>query len=142
MIYVIGPKGDFKPANKRVPDRRHWNIYQRARREAPDLCQAMYDTISEMVESGRYFDSGKREFPNSTWLGKQILSTWQHKDRWDAYCGNQETSSALFGQIMWTRIWDDSRQWCTTITANANEGREERVYFLSEKKPNTYLEDF
>ena len=93
----------------------------------PKLCQALYDTIAKTVQSE--FNAGTREF-NSSWLGKKILSSWYWKADWDAKF-DKATSSSLFGQIMWTYMWDDLHDWCTTTTQNANEGKEERVYFLS-----------
>lgn len=127
MVYFMDSKGDVKPATQRIPSGTHWNVYHQAMRDVPDLCRAMYDTIAATVQNK--FNTGTREFPNSTWLGKEILSSWSRKTEWDAYC-DEVTSGVLFGEIMWTYMWDDSQEWCTTVTQNANKGREERVYFL------------
>ena len=129
MISSMDSKGDVKPAPPRIPSGTHWNVYHRAMREVPDLCRAMYDTIAQTVQSK--FNAGTREFPNSTWLGKEILSSWSRKTEWDTYC-DEVTSGVLFGEIMWTYMWDDPNEWYTTLTPNANEGREERVYFVPE----------
>jgi len=129
MIFVLDARGRFTQARRREPTAPHWNIYYRAQREAPDLVQAMRDTIMDAVQGRMYFDSEKNQFPNSTWIGSRILSSWERKSDWDDYCGDEQTSSALFGEIMWTCMWDDDARWCTTLTTNANEDREERVYF-------------
>jgi len=133
MIYVLDGKGNLKRAGRREPTAPHWNIYFKAKQEVPHLYNAMRETIGVAVENLMFFDREKNRFPNSTWIGKEILSSWEHKTEWDKFCGNEEISSALFGEIMWTCMWDDSRDWCTTLTSNANEGREERVYFLVRK---------
>ena len=127
MIFFMDSRGGVRPATQREPSGTHWNVYHQAMGDMPDLCQAMYDTIADTVQSR--FNEGTREFPNSSWLGREILSSWDRKTEWDVYC-NEGTSGVLFGEIMWTYMWDDPNEWCTTITRNANEGREERVYFL------------
>ena len=130
MIYILDQWGNLKKASRRESKAGHWEIFRRARREAPALCDAMYRTIAEAIESQEFFDSEKRQMPNSTWVGKRILTSWKHKEEWDRFCGDEDASSALFGEIMWTYMWDDEREWYTTKTSKTNEGREERVYFL------------
>jgi hypothetical protein len=129
MIWVLDGKGDLREARNRVSHADHWEIYHRAARERPDIVEAMYDAIRDIVTSGRYLDPDGR-FPNSTWLGGEILKTWGRKAEWDAFCGSEHRSNALFGEIMWTVMFDDDHDWATTLTDKANEGREERVYWM------------
>ena len=129
MIFIIDDRGNCKRATGKTSNTTHWGIYHRAQKEAPYLIEKMEDTIKDIVLK-RYFDPIKRTFPNSTWLGKEILSTWEHKENWNDFCKSEELSSALFGEIMWTCMFDDENEWCTLKTPNANIGREERVYFI------------
>jgi hypothetical protein len=93
----------------------------------------MHQAIREAIASDRYLDEGG-SIPNSTWLGSEILRTWQRRSEWNSFCGNnQDASSTLFGEIMWTVMYDDERNWCTMKTAKANSDRDERVYFLCAK---------
>jgi hypothetical protein len=130
MIRVLDGKGNLKEATNRVSNAEHWDIYHRAVRDRPDMVEAMYDTIHVIVTSGRYLGSDGR-FPNSTWLGSELLKTWGRKADWDAFCGSEHASNALFGEIMWTVMFDDDRDWATTLTDKANTNREERVYWLA-----------
>lgn len=128
MIFVLNEQ--LKPAKHRVPDAEHFNLYRKASRDAPGLVEKMYAQIKEMVTADQYLDPDGR-FPNSTWLGSQLLNTWEHTDEWNEFTGGDEgLSSSLFGQIMWTVMFDDERRWCTTKTSNANVDREQRVYWL------------
>ena len=128
MIYLVDSKGNLEQAKQREPSASHWDIYRRAYSTEPKLCQALYDIIAKTVQSE--FNAGTKEFPNSSWLGSRILSSWNRKADWDAKF-DKATSGPLFGQIMWTYMWDDPHDWCTITTQNANEGKEERVYFLT-----------
>ena len=128
MINCMDSKGNLTRASQRIPSGSHWEVYRQAWRDVPDLCRALYNTIDEAVQSK--VNAGTREFPNSTWLGRQILKSWARKDEWDAHY-DERTSGVLFGEIMWTVMWDDPHAWCTTKTPNANEASEERVYFLT-----------
>jgi hypothetical protein len=126
MLYVCG--ADITPVANRVPTAPHWGIYRRVLRESPALVTAMYEQISQMVSSRRYIDPDGR-FPNSSWLGSEILGDFPLIAEWNAACGDRASSSALFGQIMWTVLYDDADDWCTTTTATSENDREERVYW-------------
>ncbi len=124
-----GKSGEPRPVTNRVSNAPHWGIYHRACRERPDIVERMYQRIREAVTSDRYLeDNGS--IPNSTWLGSEILRSWEYGSDWNSFCDDEDASSALFGQIMWTVMCDDERPWCTTKTTSANPNREERVYFL------------
>lgn len=130
MLSVIDNRGHKRRVRNRVPNADHWEIYHRARRQRPDLVNMMYEAIREAVTSDRYLEESG-SIPNSTWLGSEILRSWEHRSEWNSFCGNDENvSSVLFGEIMWTVMYDDERHWCTTKTTRANVDREERVYFL------------
>lgn len=126
MLYVCG--SDITPVPNRVPAAPHWGIYRRVLRESPALLAAMYERIREIVTSGRYIDPEGR-FPNSSWLGSEVLGNFAQIDEWNAACGDRASSSALFGQIMWTVLYDDADDWCTTTTTAVESDREERVYW-------------
>ena len=128
MLHELGDQG-LTPVANRVPSARHWGIYRRAARDAPELLAAIYETIREIVTSERYMNPDGR-FPNSSWLGSEVLRTWPRIAEWNAFCGDEVASSALFGEIMWTVMYDDERSWCTTKTTNADSDREERVYWI------------
>lgn len=130
MLYVLTRNGDLRPATNRLPSAEHWNVYRRALKEHPDIVREMYNTIVDVVSRREYLESDGR-FPNSTWIGSQILVSWPRLVDWNNCCAhNLETSNALFGQIMWTVMFDHPMKWCTTVTPNANIDREERVYWL------------
>lgn len=106
------------PAN-RTGSGSYWEVYRQARRDVPDLCDAMYGTIVRAVESE--LNRGEKSL-NSTRLGRQILNSWHRKDKWDTYFANkpQRASGSLFGEIMKTVMCDDPRDW---IATQAQEGR-------------------
>lgn len=130
MLFVLGT-GGLHRASSRTSQGRHWGIYHRAVKEVPGLLEAMRATITSLLDSDRYLDSDGR-FPNSSWLGSEILGTWDRREEWDCFCGTGEASSTLFGQIMWTAVYDHDRSWCTTKTSSSDCGKEERVYWLME----------
>jgi hypothetical protein len=122
--------GRLKSVKNRVSNASYWGIYRRACCQRPEIVNMMEEAIREAVRSNRYLEEGG-SIPNSTWLGSEILSYWEHSSEWNSFCGDDENvSSALFGQIMWTVMYDDERHWCTTKTTRANMDREERVYWL------------
>ena len=130
MLSVIDNRGHKRRVRNRVPNADYWEIYRGAIRQQPYLVNMMEEAISEAVRSDRYLEEGG-SIPNSTWLGSEILRSWEHSSEWNSFCGNDENvSSSLFGEIMWTVMYDDERHWCTTKTTRANVDREERVYFL------------
>jgi hypothetical protein len=135
MLYVFDDKV-LKPKSvpNRIPSAQHWGVYRRVEREAPDLLRAMYVTISEIVTSEQYMNPDGR-FPNSSWIGSKVLPTWPRISQWNAVCGDEVASSALFGEIMWTVMYDDDRPWCTTKTTHAGADREERVYWILKDWP-------
>lgn len=133
MLYILSNNsGEVARAERREPRYGYWAIYRRAKREYPELVEEMYETIRQVVASEQYMDSNKR-FPNSTWMGSQILRSWRHKDEWNTFCKNDRISGALFGEIMWTVMFDDERDWCTTRSPTTDPEREERVYWLKQK---------
>lgn len=130
MLYVLSNDGDLRLAANRVPSPEHWNVYRRVQNEHPDLVRDMYDTIADIVARREYMERDGR-FPNSSWIGSQILPSWPRRDEWNNACAQSlDASNALFGQIMWTVMFDHASKWCTTVTPNANLDREERVYWL------------
>ena len=130
MLSVIDNRGNKRRVRNRVSNADYWEIYHRARRQQPDLVNMMEEAISEAVRSDRYLEESG-SIPNSTWIGSEILRSWEHRSEWNSFCCNDEkASSSLFGEIMWTVMYDDERHWCTTKTTRANVDREERVYFL------------
>jgi len=130
MLSVIDNRGNKRRVRNRVPNADYWEIYHSALRQREDLVNMMYEAIRETVTSDRYMEESG-SIPNSTWLGSEILRTWERSSEWNSFCGDDENvSSPLFGQIMWTVMYDDPRHWCTTKTTRANVEREERVYFL------------
>jgi hypothetical protein len=129
VLYTFDPKGNLKRVTDCVSNAPHWSIYHRACRESPGLVQAMKQTITDEINSGRFLDTAQR-FPNSSWLGREILQTWSHIDEWNEFChGDWDASGALFGEIMWVVFCEASDEWCTTLTSNADPTREERVYW-------------
>ncbi|MGO8689066.1 MAG: hypothetical protein ACLQLG_05490 [Thermoguttaceae bacterium] len=89
----------------------------------------MYAIVNTIIQTGKYLDPDG-QYPNSTWLGREILSSWNRAGDWNRYTsGDDATSSGLFGQIMWTVMFDQDDDWITTLTPNGNPGREERVYW-------------
>jgi hypothetical protein len=127
MLYVLDDKGGL--TRHRVPSASHWDLYRNALTNEPRLVAEMYSSILDIVKGGKYLDPNG-QYPNSTWLGRDVLSSWIHAADWNRYTGNDDaTSSGLFGQIMWTVMFDQSDDWVTTLTPNGNPGREERVYW-------------
>lgn len=96
------------PAN-RTGSGSHWEVYSRAKRDVPDLCDAMYGIIVRAVESE--LNRGEKSV-NSTRLGRQILSSWHRQTDWKTHF--PKTGGSLFGEIMKTVMWDDPRDWITT----------------------------
>jgi hypothetical protein len=131
MLRVVDSNGGFREAQNRVGSADYWQIYHRARKKRPDLVEAMYSTIQDIVNSEQFMDSNQR-FPKSSWLGSKILKDWSQKSEWEDYCGDLAVSGSLFGQIMWTVMFDHKKTWCTTTTPNTNSNREDRVYWLTE----------
>lgn len=130
MLSVVDDRGRVSEVTNRIPHAQHWDIYRRACSERPELVEVMRQRIREGVESDRYLQGGG-SIPNSTWLGSELLRSWEQTPEWNAFCGGSEDlSSALFGEIMWTVMCADRRNWYTMKTSNANPDREERVYFL------------
>jgi len=129
MLYVLDGKGGFTSAQHRIPRALHCNLYRKAVATEPQLVADMYATINGIVGAGKYLDPDG-QYPNSTWLGKEILATWSRAGDWNRYtAGDEAASSGLFGQIMWTVMFDQTDDWGTTLTPNGNPGREERVYW-------------
>jgi hypothetical protein len=94
----------------------------------------MRQMIREAVENDRYLREDQ-SIPNSTWLGSELLRSWEHISEWNSFCGgSEEVSSTLFGEIMWTVMCKDERNWYTIKTTKANPDREERVYFLPRQR--------
>jgi hypothetical protein len=116
-------------------------LYHRLVRRRPDLLAGMYTLIEAEIGGGR-FDDPKGEFPNSSWLGQQIIDSFTRIDEWMEFCGqSRDWSRGLFGVVMWTVMYDDTaHDWQTLLTENANPGREERVYFLSSRTEDDGLE--
>jgi len=130
MLYVLGNNGELKPVKDRDSNADHWAVYRNAQRDYPDVVREMYDTIAGVVTRRDFLqDDGK--FPNSTWIGEQILRSWDHQPEWNvATANNRDLSNSLFGQIMWTVMCDHEVRWITTVTPNGNAGRDERVYWV------------
>ena len=74
---------------------------------------------------------------SSTEFGARILSRWTEREDWELYCANEEVSSSLFGEVMWTYFYDrgctlyPGEEWLSTYTDYSMYTREERVYFVS-----------
>lgn len=117
---------DGRHEKVRVPNSEWFNLYRKAKREVPDVVDAMYALIAEHVR----LCPAETHF-NSTQLGGLILnSEWSHKSQWnDRYGGATTVSSGLFGQIMWTFFFDDSKLWTWTKTGNNIDEDQEREYF-------------
>lgn len=130
MFYVLGNNGDLNLVADRVSNADHSAIYRNAQRDHPDVVRDMYDTIADIVTRREFMqDDGK--FPNSTWIGERILRSWARQDEWNAATANgRNLSNSLFGQIMWTVMFNHDLHWITTVTPNANAGRDERVYWV------------
>jgi len=130
MLSIVDNCGRKRPAKNRVSNAPYWGIYRRGLHERPALIEMMREAIRDAVTSDRYLEESG-SIPNSTWLGSEILRSWEHTAEWNSFCGNdQDVSSSLFGEIMWTVMFEDERHWCTMKTTRANPDREERVYFL------------
>jgi hypothetical protein len=116
-----------RPEKGRIPRTEWFSLYRRAVREVPYLVEAMYEEISRYVQE----HPNEKHF-NSTAVGAHILnSNWSQKKGWDDRHGGKTTvSSGLFGQIMWTRFFDDSRLWTWTKTQKNISDPEEREYFV------------
>ena len=129
MPYDIDQAGRPNRVTNCVSNAPHWEIYHRACREAPGLVQAMMQTIADQINSDRFSDTDQR-FPNSSWLGSEILGNWSHRDEWNDFCREDlAASGSLFGEIMWVVLCEANDEWYTTRTANADPTREERVYW-------------
>jgi len=126
MLHVLDSSGRITPARHQVPRALHWNLYRTGVARTPQLVTDMYGTVQGIVQGGKYLDDTGR-YRNSTWVGKEILSSWSRAGDLNHYTADEATSSALFGQIMWTVMYDQSDDWITTLTPNGNPGREERV---------------
>jgi len=125
----MNSNGDIRPAKNRTSNADHWNIYRHAQDKHTAIVAAMYVTISDVVNRSEYLQEDG-QFPNSSWIGSRILATWPHQNEWNNACsGDLNASNALFGQIMWTVMFDHPSTWCTTVTPNASVDREERVYW-------------
>lgn len=130
MLSIVDDSARKRPVKNRIPNAPHLGIYRRALHERPELVEMMREAIMDAITSDRYLEESG-SIPNSTWLGSEILRSWEHRSEWNTFCGNdEEVSSALLGEIMWTVMFDDERHWCTVKTNRANPDREERVYFL------------
>ena len=134
MLHVLTNNGMLRETPNRVSSATHWDIYRRAEREEPDVLRAMYDTVCDIVSRRELMQTDGR-FPNSSWIGSQVLANWPRQNEWNTLTtNNSDTSNALFGQIMWTVMLDHELYWVTAVTPN--EAREERVYWLHPDSQN------
>jgi hypothetical protein len=125
MLYVFP---NLTPARNRVPRAGHWAFYRHAATTRPSLIADVYNAIELLVQSN---PGTLSRFPNSTWFGHSLLNEDQPwAADWDELTNNElDKSSSLFGQVMWTVMFDRPTDWATTLTSNANPGMEERVYW-------------
>ena len=132
-LRLMDEKGRHAEARGREPNEAHWGHYRKAQKRRPDLLRAVYSMIdTEMSAHDLATEARSRDF------GRHILSHWPDRDDWNQYCANEEVSSSLFGQIMWTYFYDRGQthpeeKWWTTLTGTLE--REERAYFL--ERPQT-----
>jgi hypothetical protein len=133
-LYELDRKGNLNRATHRVPEKEHFDLYRRTLREAPELVDGMAIAITEVVDQRLHMDAPGR-YESSTRLGRKILEHWPLRNQWNNLTGGEHSpvSSSLFGQIMWTVMFDrEGEGWATTITADGQEEREERAYWKIE----------
>jgi hypothetical protein len=113
-------RGAFIPSVTRTSDKDHWRIYHDALRGHAHLVDALYKTIQGKAA---HMDA----VINSSQLGAEILPTWNEKETLLKAYPNVEDSNGLFGQILWTVLFDDLRRW---IVVNAKgKGNLGKIYF-------------
>jgi hypothetical protein len=122
MIYDVNTGAEMP----RVGTAQHWQRYERARQERPDLVAALVTAIASGIDELLV----RVRVVNSSWLGSQVLEAFPQRAAWRTYVGYADASSTLFGMIMWTVVSDDSRAWFQQLTQNATPQETDRVYWL------------